>query len=383
MPQYRVYYAIEQFGLCTDGTTPTDAALITVHGLQSVGITTTFNLEQVFELGQLAIYENVEGIPDVEVTTEKVLDGYPPVYLLATRPAVGAPALVGTGIANRQNEKATGALHIWSDTLEFADHNTPPLTQCIMSGLFVSSLTYTFPVDGSSTESCTLVGNNKSWLLAAPKGLGMINAAGDFDIDDDDISDDVPVAAVGVARREDVNFTDAAFVAAGLTVGGEQNDIAAGHTACVLPPEVDGISSSGTNDVETDGKSYKSHLQSLSVSTDLGRENLFELGRKGAYFRYVSFPVEVTTEITALATSGDMITALEDETNLAHRRIRIASNEGLRLDCGDKNKLASVSMTGGDAGGDNMEISYSYTNFNDLKVNHSHTTVKLTGHQGY
>ena len=54
------------------------------HGVQSVGITTTFNLEQVFELGQLAIYENVEGTPDVEVTMSKVLDGYIPLFCLAT-----------------------------------------------------------------------------------------------------------------------------------------------------------------------------------------------------------------------------------------------------------------------------------------------------------
>ena len=36
----------------------TGAATI-VHGLQSVGIDTNFNLEQAFELGQLSIYENI------------------------------------------------------------------------------------------------------------------------------------------------------------------------------------------------------------------------------------------------------------------------------------------------------------------------------------
>jgi hypothetical protein len=36
-----------------------------VRGLQSVGITTTFNLEQVFEMGQLSLYENLEEVPDV------------------------------------------------------------------------------------------------------------------------------------------------------------------------------------------------------------------------------------------------------------------------------------------------------------------------------
>ena len=38
-----------------------DAAAM-VHGLQSVGMTTNFNLEQAFQLGQLEIYENIEEV---------------------------------------------------------------------------------------------------------------------------------------------------------------------------------------------------------------------------------------------------------------------------------------------------------------------------------
>jgi hypothetical protein len=45
------------------------------RGAQSVGMTTTFNFEQVFELGQLEIYEFIEAEPEIEVTVEKVLDG--------------------------------------------------------------------------------------------------------------------------------------------------------------------------------------------------------------------------------------------------------------------------------------------------------------------
>ena len=69
-----------------------------VHGLQSVGITTTFNLEQVFEMGQLSLYENLEEVPDVEVTLEKVIDGYPLIYHLATSNptiAAGTDTLIG------------------------------------------------------------------------------------------------------------------------------------------------------------------------------------------------------------------------------------------------------------------------------------------------
>ena len=32
--------------------------LVIMHGLQSIGVSTNFNLEQIFELGQLSLYEN-------------------------------------------------------------------------------------------------------------------------------------------------------------------------------------------------------------------------------------------------------------------------------------------------------------------------------------
>ena len=92
MANNRVYYAIQQvsFGKNSSGGS---GSRIAAHGVQSIGITTNFNLEQVFELGQISIYENVEGTPDVEVTMSKVLDGYIPLYCLATADQTNGPAL--------------------------------------------------------------------------------------------------------------------------------------------------------------------------------------------------------------------------------------------------------------------------------------------------
>lgn len=382
MVQYRVYYAIEQFSLALNGSAPSTA--IALHGLQSVGITTTFNLEQVFELGQLAIYENIEGIPDIEVSCEKVLDGYPLVYLMATRGAAG------TSLANRQNEKTTGVLNIWPDTVDSAVPGTPPNTECVMSGLYVSSLSYTFPVEGNSTESCTLVGNNKYWAGGAyqiAKGLPAKTAAiGQFAGNDDIPDGDFANAIKRVSRRQDVEFE--ASVGVDITAAGNLSNVVGGPddvcklaNVTILPTDVDGISNvspRGVNLKYAGTNNYKAHIQSISVSTDLGREALYELGRKGAYYRYVTFPVEVTTEITCLAASGDMVDAMKEETNLQHQRIQVVTDEGTRIYAGDKNKLASVGMTGGDAGGDNMEITYTYTNFNDMDVDHMHTSINTT-----
>jgi hypothetical protein len=43
----------------------------------------------------------------------------------------------------------------------------------------------------------------------------------------------------------------------------------------------------------------------------------------------------------------------------------------LRLWLGKKNKLSSVTYGGGDAGGGNSTVTYSYSNFNDFTVMHS------------
>ena len=67
----RIFYPTQQVGIKADGA----GAYVAVHGAQSISVSTTFNLEEAFELGQLAIYDNIEEIPDVEISMTKVLDG--------------------------------------------------------------------------------------------------------------------------------------------------------------------------------------------------------------------------------------------------------------------------------------------------------------------
>ena len=82
-PNNRFFYACQAVGIADMGHAPAAGSTIAssgwdtdkmVHGVQAVGTTTTFNPEQAFELGQVEIYENVEGTPDVELTLSKVID---------------------------------------------------------------------------------------------------------------------------------------------------------------------------------------------------------------------------------------------------------------------------------------------------------------------
>ena len=355
MANDRVYYAIQQVSIGPDGSTARHVA----HGVQSIGITTTFNLEQVFELGQLAIYENVEGTPDVEVTMSKVLDGYNPLFCMATAGNTDGPAL-----AQRANSKCFVDLGIWDEGRESAGQASSSAGSfCSMSGLVVSSVGYNFPLDDNFTEDITLVGNYKVWGSGQAQntistGCGVnyhaTGTSGGFAG-----NNDAPIGDGGVNRRENIQFATS-----------QTNTSGADYT--ILPEDIPGV--------DVSGQKGTAHVSSISISTDLSREDIFELGSKLPYAKKVTFPVEVTCDIEVTTASGDMINALDDctedaacntKTNLNERRIRIVTCEGLRIWLGQKNKLASVSYGGGDAGGGNATVTYSYSTFNDCTVMHS------------
>lgn len=76
----RLFYAVQAIGFAPFGKSYPAMPLqpsgfVVAHGVQNTNIQTTFNLSPVFELGQLELYENIEGIPDIQVTAQKVLDG--------------------------------------------------------------------------------------------------------------------------------------------------------------------------------------------------------------------------------------------------------------------------------------------------------------------
>jgi len=329
----RIFFAIEQFQLAPIGTGPSSyTAAHVVYGLQSLGVTTRFNLEQVFEIGQLAIYENIENVPDVEITGEKVIDGRPLIYHLST-PSATSATLVG-----RSNIKCQGLLTIYDDTKSSA--SGVPISEVECSGLFISSVNFNFPVQGNCTESVTLVGNNKVWRTSA-SGTGRFPG-----------NNDAPTGSGGVQRRENVLF---------------------GSGQSILPSGLPGITVIGGTgfNLLVSGE-YGAHIQSIKCSTSLGREQLNELGRKGPYHRFVNFPVQVTTDIECYSTGGDLVQALEEADNLSNERIKILLTEGLSVDLGSLNKLNNVSYTGGNASnnGGNVTTTFSYTTFNDFTVKH-------------
>jgi hypothetical protein len=178
------------------------------------------------------------------------------------------------------------------------------------------------------------------------------------------------LAPAGVSRRENVKFASGA------------GDIL--YDLTLLPTDIAGVKGDGQVTQNADN-TFAAVVQNISVRADLARDEVYQLGRRTAYCRTLRFPLEVTTEIEVLSTSGDMVSATEEgilntitgfshcgtATNLRDQRINISTCEGTRISTGNKNKLASVNYRGGDAGGGNVTTTYTYTTYNKLTVLHS------------
>lgn len=356
----RIFYAGQSVAITNHG----DDTLTTgdmVHGAQSVGSTVSFNPEQAFELSQIEIFENIEGTPDVEVTLEKVLDGYPLMYHMATTGVTGTNA---SGIVARSKERCDVRIGIFDEAENnVAAGGVDAEVEIYCSGMYVGSVSYNIPVEGSSTESLTLVGNNKNWLTGANVKTTAA-AVADFDGEDSPLALGVAGApSGGVQRREDVMVAD-----------------------CVLPVSIKGVVGSGVGNGHSGGANLV-HIQSVAISTDFSREDVLELGNKNPYYRPAGFPVEVTCDIEAISTSGHFVSAYDagDPTlfttassgnNTQEENIFIKLRAEMGFDLGTKNRLTSATYGGGDAGGGNVSTRYSYSNFNSLDVqHHSHNNV--------
>jgi hypothetical protein len=431
----RVFYAIEQLAIKANSAAATGSvaplnsrhfstgALVSginevnglwevPRGLQSAGMSTTFNLEQVFQIGQVELYEYSERQPDVEITLSKAIDGTKPLFLMCTD-AAGANNL----IARANNHQVDITFQIYPDTQFRA--TSRPQSVATLSGMFLSSISYTFGADGFVTEDATLIGNDKTWgTFIRVSGITQGDGGDRPVLDMGDVSDNPgqqPSAPEGVPSgvfgHDGITSALVEGGAAELAGGTDRFGVIINGSGIqrreeveirrsILPVDIPGITaavSSGINaayvngglgaqgpgtlsasdqlvvDANTDN--IVEHIQSITVSADLTRDDIFRLGQKRPFARVLSFPIEVTTSIEVITAQGDMVDASSaidcgaDNTSESNTVV-IRTCDGLQIDLGDTNRLTDVAVAGGDAGGDNLTVTYNYTSFNTFNVSH-------------
>lgn len=336
----RTFYACQAINIAVHPITEEDGAYTYqevvdndfsfVHGVQSVGINSSFDFENLFELGQLEIYDAVLNLPEVEITIEKIFDGHKTVY--GTFVAGTDDDVLGDdapeGILLDTRRRAAVRFGIYKDTGNAGETDAEVgVIEC--TGMYVSNVTYTFPVDGNPTESVTLVGNHKAWYTDGSKPLDIPAAISDND--DNTIDEPTDGAYTGgekrIARRQDITYD------------GPGSDKA----------------------------------QNVTISIDLTREDLFEFGEKLPYARIPPFPIEATGEVESLAVDGsfDDIQFSEDTNELPEReqtlKVTVGSFEVELTNA----FLTSIAHGGGDATGGNATVTRSYTAYNVFKVSDS------------
>lgn len=361
------------------------------RGVQSVGMTTTFNLEEVFELGQVEVYEQSERQPDIEFTVNKILDGTKPLWFMVVDPSGSNNNLVGKTASFRVDS----ILNIYPDTQFRATGD--PVSACLGSGMYLSSVTYTMPVDGSCTEEITLMGNDKIWAsfdatiqnqdestltppitgagyFEAPEGVpsgvfGWSNIGGAQESAGGSSSAGILVVGSGVQRRENVDLRRSVLPA---DIPGVGTFASSGLNAALIGGEL--YHYTGNNNVtvgDCNCDDIAEHIQSITVTAEIGREDINELGSKRPYIKFATYPVTVTCSIEVITANGDLIDArsLDNEDNtVANNTIIIRLTDGTQIDLGDSNRLESVDVSDGDAGGGNKTVTYNYRSFNTFNV---------------
>lgn len=436
MTNNRVWWAIEQIAIKANTAPPTGAVapLNARHyatgplasgvnqvgglwevprGLQSAGMSTTFNLEQVYQLGQAEVYEQSERQPDVEMTLSKAIDGTKPLFFMVTDPIAGNDI-----IARTADYKFDVALQIYPDTKFRATGK--PVSICTVSGAVISNISYTYSVDGFVTEDITVISNDKLWgVMVAVSGVTSGNNKGfpgenlviwpdEADGGNPEAPEGTPSGVFGHDGNTSALVEGGASELAGgsdrfgvIVVGsGIQRREEVEIYRSVLPEDIPGVTrfiasgidaayvnggfgaqgpGTAANTQQLIGDSntdfIAEHIQTITLTFSVARNDIFELGLKRPFARVPDFALEATASIEVITAQGDLVDATSGggcgvDNTVASNTIILRTCDGLQVDLGDANRLSSVDQSGGEAGGDNMVVTYNYTSFNVFNVSH-------------
>jgi hypothetical protein len=364
-------------GFADNGTeTTTEGQWVVPQGIQSVGFSTSVAFEPMFQLGQTEVYGRMETqSPQVECTISKAIDGS---QMLYTTLNGGHAAANNKAPAELASNEVQIALGVYAESVPYASGNTQAAVHC--SGMYVSNLQIQLPLDGVATEQLTLVGDTRRWLDSSN-----------------------PIAAqIGNTA------TERGAIGSGSAPSAYQRwTLDTANSTLPL----------GVTDYP---------LQSVNVTMAIGREVIQELGTRGKYCRYATFPFEVTSEFEVIAgkhrtgtdgVSGNdqaIVVSGYDFRNFAgyacasatvydttsdgtpdplgaagvdggqidggfrDQQIKIklcgaTTSDYLTIDLGTKNRVTSVNYAGGDTGGGNVTLTYSFQNYNYLQLDGSGT----------
>lgn len=317
MSNKRVFYATQAVLLGDSGATL--GASHVLKGVQSVGVNTSIPRRDIRDLGKPSPSATLESTPEVEATIERFIGSVTDVIF---------PSSGGNLLANAVHAKEYDMLLLVGEEAREQVDTSGASTQAELklSYLQVSSVSYTFSVDGPVTESIGFSGHNKEWSTTRTfSSTGQLGFTHSGDL----------------AKRSDYNTSSS-----------------------IVPSEVQGT------------------IQEITISLSLDRRQILDLGkRQGAssmsqsnQYKLLNVPVAVTTEIKTVVKEKDFSGDIDVQSFSnapASKQIKVVltlSGSNLTFDMGSENYLTDVQRSGGDAGGGNIEASYSFSNYNTFSM---------------
>jgi len=292
----RMYYALQSVQFNQNGTNQI------LYGIQSIGASSQSDRTPVFQLGQLGTYSSytTDDSP-VEITISKQLDGNPLLY----------PTLLGYEAGTNDGVQ----FNFWGNPGEASGVGTiGAASKLVMNNYTISSVTYTFEVDGVATEEITLIGDAL------------------------------------VSSSVTAEYLDPAKACA----------TALGTRAAIK--EINGGSPLG--------------YQSISFSYSKNIESLYSLGKFRNVERYISYPTECTIDITQDATAISAIGSANTEVagdcsgstgSCGGGDFSVELCDGTLIRAGNT-VVTSQSYQGGDTGGSQLQYVQSLSSWDDFTV---------------
>jgi hypothetical protein len=328
-----------------NGATFSSTGWVVPNGIQSVGFSTSVAFEPIFQLGQTEVYGRTESqSPTVECTISKAIDGTQLLYATLNGGSTAHNKLPAELAANN----AELELAVYHDSIPGVGGESASIESYIYcSGMYISNVQYQLPLDGVATEDITLIGDTKEWSTTG-KGDALSSLASSY------------------------------------------------NSGSAPSPYQRWLVDTATSTLPLGVANWP--LQSVSITMAIGRESIQELGTRGKYCRYATFPFEVTSEFEVIGgkqqPTGSTVDVVDGNYNFDNDYsascsptieagyldqtivvVVCASGTPYTFDLGTKNRVTSVNHAGGDTGGGNVTLTYSFQNYNFLKVNGPTTFV--------
>lgn len=353
MVQKRVFWAcqgvlvIERNDHTTDANDFSQAGFLT--GVQSVGVNGSLGFTTLPDFGRFqrkGDWKFDSKQREFSITIDRVIDkGGSTFYKTATYSSNYAT----THILNEDNIGVQGELNTNNKSLKNYDiiiiygpddqsrlDTNNALQNVVYESCLLTNLSYSFSVDGGLRESITLTSRRVDYNVS---DTGLV----------------LPVESApqegDIVKRQDLNWTQTE-----------------------LPDEAEGIFKDAVSDTVNGQLVYG--IQSIDINVTIDYLELNDVGVwRGAdlngqenIWRCVSLPITVTSSFTGISRSMYPLDDHEfhDEKYPANKKIKIvASANGANYyvwDLGTKNYLTNIGVSGGDAGGGNVELTLSYQN---------------------